>query len=574
MARMIPGKISGQTESSAERRLFTKIESELSDDWSVLHSLGLASHSRKPWAEIDFVLVGPTGVYCLEVKGGGVACSNGVWTTKDKKGDTHSLKESPFSQVGSASAALHRFLFANTAAIKNSLTGYCVAVPDVTFTVSSPEVIRDVLYDDRDGSRPFADFVDRVGKYWHSRITSASVDGKLSSSDRQSILKALAPDFDLRPSLRSQVGQVEGELARFTNQQEQTFKAILDNPRVIVRGGAGTGKTFLALNEAHRLASQGKKVLLTCFNKRLAHHLAPAAVGFPTLRIVHLHGLMSEVVSAAGLETQLPDAEPADLFQVFYPELALRAFLDDAQSAFDALVIDEGQDVLIEPYVDLFDGMLAGGLRKGTWRLFVDPYQDIFEGTAPRGLSRFLEVNPTACRLTLNCRNTNPIAVTTSLLSGAPLDDVSTIDGPDVVAEWYTGQEEGRHKASKIVRQWVQAGIRPAEIVVLSHRTLQNSCLAAGLVSAPVRLADVASGPLPADSVAFSTIHAFKGLEATAAVLVDVDDILGPQNAAAVYVGASRATTILAVLLKRSDGLQKAYEQRAALFGQRLASSS
>src|SRR2546425_271075 len=143
MARMIPTIISGETESSAERKLFAKIRDELADEWSVLHSLGLALHDRKPWAEIDFVLVGPTGVYCLEVKGGRITRTEGVWTTTDREGHTRPLKESPFAQVGSASAALYKFLVERIPALRESITGFGVATPDVQFSVVGPDVIKE-----------------------------------------------------------------------------------------------------------------------------------------------------------------------------------------------------------------------------------------------------------------------------------------------------------------------------------------------------------------------------------------------------------------------------------------------
>ena len=88
MARMVPPIVSDATQSNAEIRLFGKIRDELSDDWIVLHSLGLAGHARKPWAEIDFVLIGPPGVFCLEVKGGRVARRDGMWEFTNRHGET------------------------------------------------------------------------------------------------------------------------------------------------------------------------------------------------------------------------------------------------------------------------------------------------------------------------------------------------------------------------------------------------------------------------------------------------------------------------------------------------------
>ena len=70
MARMIPPRVSETTKSYAERLMFEKISAELADDWIVLHSLGVAGCRDKPWTEVDFVLIGPLGMYCLEGKGG------------------------------------------------------------------------------------------------------------------------------------------------------------------------------------------------------------------------------------------------------------------------------------------------------------------------------------------------------------------------------------------------------------------------------------------------------------------------------------------------------------------------
>ena len=49
---MYPAAIADDHGSHAERRIFTKLRDETPDSWTVLHSVGLANHSSKPWAEI------------------------------------------------------------------------------------------------------------------------------------------------------------------------------------------------------------------------------------------------------------------------------------------------------------------------------------------------------------------------------------------------------------------------------------------------------------------------------------------------------------------------------------------
>jgi hypothetical protein len=107
MARMIPTFVSEHTTSEAEVELFKVIGRELPEEWTVLHSLGLATHARKPWAEIDFVLVGPPGVLCLEVKGGRIRRQEGRWIFTNRHGKESEPKvEGPFDQAGGAASAL------------------------------------------------------------------------------------------------------------------------------------------------------------------------------------------------------------------------------------------------------------------------------------------------------------------------------------------------------------------------------------------------------------------------------------------------------------------------------------
>src|SRR3954452_9720856 len=101
---MYPATIADDHGSRAERRIFTKLRDATGPGWSALHSVGLANHTSKPWAEIDFVVVGEGGVFCLEVKGGEIEHRDGDWFTNGNR-----LKQSPFAQAGGGSAALYEY---------------------------------------------------------------------------------------------------------------------------------------------------------------------------------------------------------------------------------------------------------------------------------------------------------------------------------------------------------------------------------------------------------------------------------------------------------------------------------
>ena len=71
------------------------------------------------------------------------------------------------------------------------------------------------------------------------------------------------------------VGQIQRHMLALTNEQYEVldYFTLNDNPRILVNGSAGSGKTQCAVYIAQELAAEGKRVLLVCYNKRLARHL-------------------------------------------------------------------------------------------------------------------------------------------------------------------------------------------------------------------------------------------------------------------------------------------------------------
>lgn len=575
MATMLPPRVADITESDAERIVFQRLKDDLpNEDWIVLHSLGLVCHDRKPWAEIDFVVIGPPGVFCLEVKGGTLTRHDRVWTTTSRSGRTSTLKESPFSQVGSAAAALHRYL---VGALENSaglVTGYGVAFPDVTFNVSGPDIESEVIYDARDVHASIAKYMARLGEYWATRC-HRNRDGApagFSTRHRIAVRDALARDFALVPSLRREVDRVSGELVRLTQEQVRVVEGLSDNERVVVSGGAGTGKTLLAVSETRRMARDGLRVLYVCFNRRLADHVRAEMAGEKGVVVDHLHGFMAKRVQTEGLQWRLPDAEPSDLFQKFYPELCLEALLSQESSQFDAVIVDEAQDLLLPQYLDVIDALMGGGLPNGKWRVFLDPNQDMYGGLAAAALLRLSGAKPSRFRLTVNCRNTMAIATTASLLSGIPRDEVLTVEGPEITQAWYSDRASARRLVSDAVRGLLHRGIRSSEMVLLSPVRLANSCLAEGLIGCASPLVDSERVDRPGTpGVQYSTIASYKGLEADVVLLVDIDDLKDPRRLLAMYVGASRARAILHVFVNENQ--QAAYGELAFKFGAATAAS-
>jgi len=488
MAKMLPSTVAEDTSSPAEHAMFARLRDELSNEWTVLHSLGLTIHHAKPWAEIDFVLIGPPGVICLEVKGGLISRRDGIWYTTPQHGrhagQPQRLHESPFEQVGSASAQLYKFIQRACPEAAKAITGYAVAAPDVEWTVRGPDIDLALVYDQRNCVRPFVDFLDRVIRRWSERLSGPT--GRrpetLSRHGRQAVLESIRGDFQLVPSLRAQAENADRELVRLTDEQCQLFARLSANPRVIARGGAGTGKTLIAAEEARRLARQGERVLYLCFSRNLARYIGRALDNDPTVTVRTLHSLMKDLVDTAGRNSELPDVDENDLFTVFLPELALEILLDSPDaSRFDAVIIDEAQDLLRDPYLDVIDALLEGELKEGTWRCFIDANQNILGGISPTALVRLQATAPVEWPLTVNCRNTQPIAIQVALLAGIQLMEVLAPDGPAVELTWYTSADDQRNTVSARLRKLRHEGFAGRQITVLSRYRLERSIAREGL---------------------------------------------------------------------------------------------
>jgi len=573
MAIMYPPELGKYVRSKAELDLFNIMKRELPDDeWIALYSLGLTIHPSKPWAEIDFVIIGPPGVFCLEVKGGRVEFKGGRWHFTDRDGNTTMKNQGPFEQVGPAAAAIHRYLSERIDNFNNVPVGYGVIVPDVEWRITSPGYEPKVIYDKRDKERPFKVYVRRIAEFWTEWLKTqlGKTVENLSEHGRREVLNVLRGEFDLRPSLKTRIDSSLNELLTLTQEQYHVLDELRDNKRVLVRGGAGTGKTLLAVEETCRRALNGERVFLCCYNKNLAAFLRDTVKACRGVDTYHLHGFMEESIRLAGLKNRLPSVRQEDLLSVIYPELCLEGMMElERWQVYDSLIVDEAQDVLRDTYFDVLDALIKGGMRDGNWKMFMDPHQDIFAGNNPAILRLLMESHPAQYRLTVNCRNTDQIATATKILSGIEGDEVTRTNGVEVEQRWYRDRNDQRKKISDCINRLLSERLEPSEITILSRYKQGNSCLSRGLFQVPYPLMNVTDiKASEKKAIRFSTVAAFKGLESAATILADVDDLKDTIAKINLYVGCSRAQGFLAIFI--DQGLRRDYEELAHEYGERL----
>lgn len=151
--------------------------------------------------------------------------------------------------------------------------------------------------------------------------------------------------------------------------------------------------------------------------------------------------------------------------------------------------------------------------------------------------------------LTINTRNTAPVLIGLSSILGRDLGPAAVQDGPEVDLLWYESPAERDDRLVEVLHRWNAEGLEPNDIVVLARRSITASGLNEGSLGCPVHDLTTAEEPPGPDSLLFSTIHAFKGLEARGAILVDVDDLDDVEALRLWYVAGTRARLRLAVLM-------------------------
>ncbi len=524
--RMIPSA-PFRTGSQAEKRVFDRLRRAFDDRYAAYHSLKPTRHRNKRFPEIDFVICGPEGLYAIEVKGGRVSCLGGVWQYQDRFGHVDRSQEGPFRQAESALHGLMDTLRAGLPVhVHNRVAaGYGVVLPDCDWCTRSAEWDPEMLADRR-RSRDMEDWLRRLFEYWQRRCENSEL---LGDETLRIVHEFLRPDVhtadvasDNGLSFLDQVSHAERRIERLTADQMRMADVAEANPRALCEGGAGTGKTFLAERLARRWAEAGMQVALVCRSPWLRHHLA-SRLSIPRLTVSQIDGLGTD---------------------------CRRAGLD----CFDALIVDEGQDLFEMTTMETLDKVLDGGLSAGRWCWFQDLNNQALTQGFERSAKELLEsTNPAKIPLRINCRNTRLILEWVQDTLGADIGVRGAGAGPEVRQCTATSPHESAERLSREIVDLVDvAGLAPGSVTILSPFDYAESSVTlvrGELASRIQRLDEYSMRATPGDRVGFARIDEFKGLENQAIIVVD----LPPPRASGSsspehYVAMTRARSVLSVI--------------------------
>lgn len=577
MARMIPSTIHPSVRSAAERKLFAVIENAPgSEAWVCLHSLGLARHATKRRGEIDFLLLTSKGIFVLEVKGGQVWREGGVWRFKDRYGVIHEKNEGPFDQASSAMFTLEKEVrqhFEHDDRSSQLLFGFGVVCPDILFDVKGTEADQRQVYDSRDRRQPITRFIDRLAAYWRERTLSKRYAPK--EKDIEALVDFLRGDFDLLPPLGLQADAVAEQLLSLEREQYAVLDALeqFSKPRIVVQGGAGTGKTLLAVEAAKREARRGEgDILLLCYNRLLASFL-DANVKTEHLKVGQIavksiYSLLNDLIASSPLAEEFKQkcasVDQGIVYSALFPEYAPLALLENEITPYRTVIIDEAQDMMNQELLDVIDVYVEGGFEAGRWWVFCDinNQASVFGVFDENALFRLMDFGQVLI-LPTNRRNTKPVANETAMLTRPKIRTKATVDGIPVKYTWYETPKAQLFALRRILDGLLAENVVPSRITVLSPRKAEDCCAASVAELPLVHLTQhnvwkILTGAC--DSISYCSVSSFKGLENDFIILTDIEDLNSDWWRSVIYVGMSRTRFGLHMLLYQS--LRSTYDQQ------------
>jgi hypothetical protein len=531
----------------------------------IFHSLDIANHGQRASGELDYVIVVPgLGVLCVEVKAhrNVQRTTDGMWIL----GNEPPTSRGPFKQASEAMHSLRTWVVRRHPDFSSVPFWSAVFFTHTNFDYISPlEWHRWQVADNaRLSAKPISKTVESILRSARSHIASKpsgawfdSTATEPSTEQVNQLVSTLRPRFEYFESPKSRRREQEQELLRYTSQQYVALDGMDSpaNPRVVFEGAAGTGKTLLAIEQARRAVAAGNKVLFCCYNKLLADWLSDALRPLgDKVSSGTLHSFMTTISGA-----DIPPSPGSNWWDETLPSLAADALLgsEDKIGAYDLLILDEAQDLLSNRYLDIFDLMLDGGLSTGRWRFFGDfKHQALYGNSVGLALDLIDQRAESVPRfnLTNNCRNPPRVAAYGEYLGGTR-GYYSDVLRPDTGIEpqtiYYRDKSEQSRLFVDLLDELYESGYRGQDLAVLSYRS--EGSVAQTVSSEPwrSRLNPAVAGRSEG-KFKYSTIHAFKGLEASVIIITDVDTVGDARSQDLFYVAVTRATEKLYVLAQES----------------------
>ncbi len=354
--------------SAAERDVWQALKDSLRPQDVLVANLRLTDSHGDHEADLVVALPG-AGIAVIEVKGGGVSHDGQRWSQHDAAG---SRTMDPVEQAARCKYALRTYLSGDTRWGRGRVRfGHLVAFPYARIEqgFALPDCPRWAVLDRDDVAK------NPAGKVWDGLVVQETGHPPITEAEALLLADCLGGRMLPQRDLLAIAADAAASADLLTEAQAAVLGALAALPRVEVRGGAGSGKTWLAVEKARRLAASGQRVGLLCYSRGLAAYLQRRVEPLTHRHRPDYAGTLFGLGEKWGADPGADD-DP-DYWENRLPaQMAELAHALPPNQRFDAFVVDEAQD-----FADSWWPALLAALRdeeNGCLYAFADDGQRVF----------------------------------------------------------------------------------------------------------------------------------------------------------------------------------------------------
>lgn len=295
----------------------------------------------------------------------------------------------------------------------------------------------------------------------------------LKEEEYKVIEKILAPVFKLFYSPET---GLKKRLNRLTEEQAVIKKILFNcqNKQFLIRGYAGTGKTYVAYALLSNLVKEGKNVLYLCYTKNLAIQIESTLRNDPLIpenlkknfRVYNFHKLDQINENLQIIHPDKPEQKYWDYEYSNILENKLKSIFS-LYPKFDAIFVDEGQN-----FKKNWWECVKKFLKKDAYfYIFYDPYQNIFDGEQEPIEDKLPFLEP-VLTLKENLRNQKKIAEKVETFMNIQYKYLPEHpEGDEIKIIQYHNESDYINKLNGILRELVKKEKKePQNIVLLSYK--------------------------------------------------------------------------------------------------------
>ncbi|MEU4603472.1 NERD domain-containing protein [Kribbella sp. NPDC023972] len=326
--------------TASEREVWERLRDGLGQDYVLMANLRLTDEVKDHEADL-VVLMPDIGVLVLEVKGGSVWYDSGWWIRRHGRATTIR----PVDQARDAKYALRRYVEKDPRWSRGRVAwahGVVTPFSDFGHDFEVPELPRWALHDRADQGILAERVRDNGWGLAHGQRPP-------TYDDVVAIVDILAGRMPTSYDVNAESDERASTADRLTQEQASILHVTRLLNRVEVRGGAGSGKTVLALQQAKQLTrgrthKPAQRVAVLCYSLGLAEYMKREVATWHRKERPAFVGTFHEFGVQWGAPAQ-GDRNDSQFWEFDLPELMDQlAERLDPKAKYDSVIVDEAQD--------------------------------------------------------------------------------------------------------------------------------------------------------------------------------------------------------------------------------------